>query len=108
MGYEDVDGIWVDVVFRSAYVLITHEAGKNAFTGRVDVFDTRDHASSFYGDNNETGWALTGAWRRPLNKYLDLRVEAMRIESTRPSRVQAGFAPKQAQTVLQSSLRLTF
>jgi hypothetical protein len=101
-------GHLADVAFRSAYLLITHDLGRGALTARADVFDTRDLAPLPPVANGERGWALTGAWRYPLNDYLDLRLEAMHIDSTRPARVIVGDAPHQGQTVLQSSLRLTF
>jgi hypothetical protein len=98
----------VDVSFRSAFVLFSHDLGRGVLSARGDVFETEDNAPLPPAPNSEHGWALTGAWRYPLNDHLDLRLEAMRIESTRPARVLAGEAPRQVQDVLQSSLRLTF
>jgi hypothetical protein len=99
---------YVDVVFGSAYALITRDVGKGAVTARADVFETADHAPAPPAPDGEHGWALTGAWRYPLTDGLDLRLEAMHVESTRPSRILAGEAPFQRQTVLQSSLRFSF
>lgn len=107
-GYETPGGRFADMDFRAAYLLATRDIGKSAFTGRVDVFDTRDNSALWLGDTNEHGWAVTGAWRYPLTRILDLRLEAMRIDSNRPSRELAAEAPEQSQTVLQSSLRLSF
>jgi len=107
-GYPTPDGLFVNMDFRSAYVLATRLVGKSAFTLRTDVFDNHDHSAPALEDTNEHGWAATAAWRYPLSKLLDVRLEALHIESTRPSRVFANEAPFQAQTVLQSSLRLTF
>jgi hypothetical protein len=108
MGDQSPDGRFADVTFRSAYTLATHTVGKSAFTLRGDLYDTHDNTDGEYGDTSEHGWTLTGAWRYPLSKLFDLRLEAMRVDSTRPSRVLAGETPHQAQTVLQSSLRLSF
>ena len=99
---------YVDVVFSAAYALVTRDIGKGALTGRLDLFQTSDHAPLPLTGEGERGWALTGAWRYPLTDLLDLRLEAMRIESTRPSRILAGEPAHQVQTVLQSSLRLSF
>jgi hypothetical protein len=107
MGFDTPGGRFVDMDFRSIYLLATRDVGKSAFTGRVDLFDTHDRSSLTLGDTNEHGWALTAAWRYPLSRTLDVRLEAMHIESDRPSRALAGDAPDQPQTVLQSSLRLT-
>jgi hypothetical protein len=108
MGYPTPGGRFINMDFSSAYVLGTRTFGKSALTARLDLFDTHDNAALFLGDDNEHGWALTGAWRYPITDILDLRLEAMRIDSVRPSRALAGEAPHQAQTVLQSSLRLMF
>jgi hypothetical protein len=108
MGYPTPGGRFINMDFSSAYVLGTRSFGKSALTARLDLFDTHDNDALFLGDDNEHGWALTGAWRYPITKILDLRLEAMRIDSVRPSRALAGEAPHQAQTVLQSSLRLMF
>ncbi|MFI4973705.1 MAG: hypothetical protein ACHP84_04095 [Caulobacterales bacterium] len=97
-----------DMDFRAAYLLASRQVGRSAFTARADLFANHDNAEAQYGNTNEHGWALTGAWRYPLTTLLDVRLEAMRVQSTRPSRAFAGEAPLQAQTVLQSSLRLTF
>jgi len=108
MGFETPAGLWVDVNFRSAYLSATQDVGANSLTLRADMFDVKDRSLAFGDDKNEHGWALTGAWRRPLNKYLDWRLETLWVESARLERVLAGEAPRQAQTTLQSSLRATF
>jgi hypothetical protein len=108
MGFETPAGLWVDVEFRSAYLSATQDLGDDALTLRADVFDTRDRSMAFGDNKNENGWALTGAWRRPLNRYLDLRLEALRVDSTRPAQALARETPHQAQTILQSSLRASF
>jgi hypothetical protein len=107
-GFATPTGLWVDVGFRSAYLSATQDIGADALTLRADLFDVKDHSMAFGDDKSEHGWALTGAWRKPLNQYLDLRLEALRVESTRPGRLLAGEIPRQAQTILQSSLRATF
>ncbi len=109
MGFPTAGGRFINMDFSSAYLLGTRTVGKSALTARLDVFDTRDNDALFLGDDNEHGWALTAAWRYPVTRILDLRLEAMRIDSVRPARAAlAGEAPHQAQTVLQSSLRLMF
>ena len=68
----------------------------------------RDNAAYAYGRNGEEGWALTGAYRYTLNPHVELVLEAVHVESDRPSRRRVYIAAQQAQTTLQSSLRLTF
>src|SRR5581483_10511904 len=97
-----------DVAFQAADAELAQDVGKATLSGRLDAFATQDRAPLPPVGPGEHGWALTGAVRYPLNDYLDLRLEALRIESTRPSRALVGEPPRQGQTVLQSSLRLTF
>ena len=66
--------------------------GKSAFTGRRPVRHPRPPPPFILGDTNEHGWALTAAWRYPLSKLLDVRLEAMHIQSDRPGRTIAGEA----------------
>jgi hypothetical protein len=106
-GYPTPVGRFANVDFRAAYLLATRDVGKSALTGRLDLFDARDRTSPVFGDTSERGWALTAAWRYPLNKWFDVRLEALHIDSTRPSRALAGEAAAQSQNVLQSSLRLS-
>jgi hypothetical protein len=108
MGFQTPVGRFVDMDFRSAYLLGTRLVDKSAFTLRVDVFDTTDLSGLSLGDTNEQGWSATAGWRYPLNKFVDLRLEALHIDSTRPGRVLYAEAPHQVQTMLQSSLRLGF
>lgn len=103
---------WVDVSFRAAYLMATRELGEGplapAASLRLDAFDTHDHTFTVTDNNDEHGWAATAGLRRPLTPWADLFLEAMRVESTRPSRALAGEAPHQAQTVLQTAVRLHF
>lgn len=108
MGRDTAAGIWVDMGFTSAYLLAQRDFGPHTFSARADWFDTRDRTYIVQDNNDEEGWALTGAWRQALTERFDLVVEAMHIASKRPSRVLAYEAPKQDQTVLQTALRFSF
>jgi hypothetical protein len=108
MGFRMPGGIWVDMGFASAYLMAQRDVGEHTLSARIDWFDTRDRTFSVADNNDEEGWALTGAWRHHLSDRANLIVEALHITSKRPSRVLAGEAPKQDQTVLQTALRLSF
>jgi hypothetical protein len=98
-----------DVGFRAAFVQVSHDLGDDTLTARADAFEASDLAPRTGSPTlGEHGWAITGDWRHPLGKHLDLRLEASHVESTRPSRVLAGERPFQAQTLLQSSLRVSY
>jgi hypothetical protein len=108
MGYRTPRGIWIDMGYRAAYVLASRSYGAHALSGRIDWFETNDHTYQDIDNNDEEGWALTGAWRHHLAAHADLLFEAQHISSKRPSRALAHDAPKQDQTVLQTALRLSF
>jgi hypothetical protein len=108
MGFPTNDGLWFDVDFDAAYLLLTHSFGADALTGRLDWFRTRDRSMVAVDNNDEHGWAATAAWRHDLSRHARLMLEALHVDSDRPSRLYGGVMPKQAQTTLQSSLRLTF
>ncbi|MHB8528701.1 MAG: hypothetical protein ACYC8V_04205 [Caulobacteraceae bacterium] len=107
-GFETSQGLFADVGFRSVYALLSRDVGRSTLTGRIDLFATSDHAARTGESNAERGWALTAAYRYPISRHADVRLEALHIWSHRPSQALAGLTPTQAQTVLQSSLRLSF
>ena len=106
IGPKDAPLVWTS--FESAYLLASHDLGADTLSARADVFETKDKAPQPPAPLGERGWAITAAWRHPLTQRLDLRVEAVHVASDRPSRLVAGEAPDQSQTMFQSSLRLTF
>ncbi len=109
MGYKDpVDGLWVYQDFSAAYVLVSQTIGRQAISGRIDAFSTDDKASTEYGHNSENGWAITAAWKRTLSPSAQVLLEAVRTDSTRAARSQAGDAPHQVQNVIQASTRFSF
>lgn len=99
---------WVDVGFRTAYVMGTRSLGPGAVSARLDAFSTRDNTHAKLDAADERGWAVTAGWRQPIAPWADLFLEAQQIESRRPGRVLAGDAPRQDETVLQSAVRLHF
>jgi hypothetical protein len=108
MGRPRARGLWIDVDFDSAYLSVTRRLDDRGASlhGRIDWFDLVDHTYQDVDNNAEHGWALTGAWKRPLNARASLLVEAMRVSSRRNDRARFGLDPQTNQTVIQSSLRL--
>ena len=98
---------WVDTRFRAAFVRLTHEVGPVALSARLDLFDTRQRGEYVYADDDEEGWSLTGAvdWR--LTDQARVIVEGLHVESERGARLRLGVAPRQAQDVVQASMRIT-
>jgi len=101
---------WVDMRYRSAFLLATRKVTMGAVTGtvsgRIEAFDTRNRGSAVHGDDDETGWAATAAARWPLFRYATVLAEALRIDSRRDARLRESVAPRQHQNILRLTLRL--
>lgn len=108
MGYFEGDEIWADVDFRSAYLLASRQVGAGTLTGRVDWFEVADRTLLLLDNNDEHGWSVTAAYKHPIGEHLALFVEALHVDSDRPSRALAGLPAQQDQTSLQTALRVVF
>ncbi len=107
MGFPGADNVrWIDMRYRSAFLLATRQLGGGALSGRIEAFSTRNHGSEVLSDDNETGWAATAALRWPLMRHADLLAETLHIDSRRDARVREAVDPRQNQTVLRLTLRL--
>ena len=100
-------GIPIDVDFTAAYLLLTRDAGPGKLSLRGDWFETRDNSFVAGDNNNEDGWSAMLAYKAPVHQYADLLVELIHVSSERPGRLlYGGIDAQQAQTMLQTSLRL--
>ncbi len=108
MGYESVDGIWVDTRYRAFYLRVTHRRGPAAFSLRFDRFGTKESGSEMGPEESEDGWAAAGAASVRLSRNVTLLAEALHVDSSRGSRARTGLDPDQAQTILQTAVRLAF
>ena len=97
-----------DVGFQSAYVLAQRQFGPDTVSARIDAFRTRDRTFRAIDDNQENGWAATASWRHRLAPHADLILEAQHVGSKRNARRLVGEDARQAQSVLQSAIRLSF
>ena len=105
MGFKENGVPWVDTYYRSAYVLLTHDFGKFALTGRAEAFGTHERESEMSPENGEDGAAFTLAARAPITNRLTGFVEALHVRSSRGTRVDIGLPAFEAQTVAQAALR---
>ncbi|MGQ0659635.1 hypothetical protein [Sphingosinicella sp.] len=105
MGFEENGRYWVETRFRAAYLRLTHEIGRLALSGRVDLFDTRQRGSRLFAEDGGDGWALTGAAAWRLGDQARLLFEWLHVDSERVARVRVGVAPAQSQNVVQAALR---
>ena len=104
---------WFNVGFTSAYVLVTRNQGRSGFSGRIDYFETSDRNFNPATDDAdaswaEKGWALTGGYHFAITPHAKMFLEVLHMRSNRASRLEAAIPPKQFQTLVQSSLRLSF
>lgn len=108
MGYRDVrpDRRWVDVRFRSAFLLATHRLSRGSISARVEAFGTRSRGTILDRGASEDGWALAGAVRRDIGRHVSVLAEVLHIDSTREDRRELGVTPQQKQNQLQLALRL--
>jgi hypothetical protein len=106
VGRDMPTGIPVDVDFATAYLLVSRQLGAGKLSVRADWFEAHDNSNVTRDNNNERGWAATLAYKRPLVDFADLIVEVLHVSSERPARASnAGIAPEQDQTLLQTSIR---
>jgi hypothetical protein len=107
-GRSTANGYWVDMDFASAYVLLAHELDSGLYAGRIDYFETTDRSFMVTDNNDESGWAATLAYRRPVSENATLVVEGLHIWSERLSRADVALDPEQEQTLLQTAIQLAF
>jgi hypothetical protein len=114
MGYPDADDPeWLNLSFTSAYVLATRRFGRSGITGRAEVFRTHDRNFDPVADDpednrGEHGWAVTAAYRYEVTPHARWMLELLHVHGRRPSLEEQGLDSLQDQTLLQSSMRLTF
>ena len=107
MGYPGAGHVrWIDMRYRSAFLLATRQLAKGSVSGRIEAFATRNHGSVVLSDDDETGWAATAAMRWPLMRHATLLGEALHIRSRRDAFAREGQDPHQNQDILRLTLRL--
>jgi hypothetical protein len=101
------DDVWVETRFRAAYLRLTQEVGPLAFSGRLDLFDTRQSGEYVHEDDDENGWSLTGAADWHLTSQAQLILEWHHVESDRLARLRLGTSAQQGQNIIQAAMRLS-
>lgn len=96
------------VEFHSAFGSLSRTVGPGGLTGRIDYFEVRDLVSRAQDNNDEQGWAATLAYRWDFRPGSDVTVEALTIDSDRPSRRRLGETPEQTDIQLQVAFRNRF
>jgi hypothetical protein len=109
MGYDEppLGRHWIDVRFRSAFVLVSRPIGKFGLAGRIEAFETRHRGSWWDGEYDEDGWAATLAGKREWGRFTGL-VELIHVSSDTSAREHFELEPQQEQTRLQADLRVSW
>jgi hypothetical protein len=107
MGYAEppLGRRWIDMRFRSAFLLVSRAVGKFGIAGRIEAFETRHRGSWWDEEYDEDGWAATLAGKRQWGPFTGL-VELVHVSSDNPAREHIHIEPRQTQTRLQADLRL--
>ena len=105
MGMLEEGRRWIDMRFRSAFLLVTRPVGSFGIAGRVEAFGTRHKGSWWGGEYDENGWAATLSGKRDFGRVTGL-VELIHVASDNPAREHVGIDPQQEQTRLRADLRL--
>ena len=107
MGFEEppLGRHWIDMRFRSAFLLVNRSVGKVGIAARIEAFQTRHRGSWWDSEYDEDGWAATFAGKREWGPFTGL-VELLHVSSDNPAREHVQLSPRQKQTRLQADLRL--
>lgn len=98
---------WIDMRFRSAFLLVTRPVGKFGLAARLEAFDTRHRGRWWDDEYDEDGWAATVAGKRQWGPFTGL-VELIHVSSDNPAREHVQLSSSQQQTRLQADLRLAW
>lgn len=105
MGFPTPVRRWIDERFRSAYVMLSKQAGNMTFSARGDAFDTRHRGSLWDDEYDERGWAGMLAVKRDWAHVTGL-VELLHVWSKVPAREEVNKPERQPQTQLQAEVRI--
>lgn len=98
----------LDVSYAAGFLMATRKVGQHRISLRRDWFDVDDHTYVDIDNNEEVGNAWTAAFNARISKRGNLIFEFLRVNSTRPSRLELGVAPHQTQNQIQVSYRHRF
>jgi hypothetical protein len=106
MGFvEPVGRRWVDMRFRSAFLLVSRPVGSVGIAARIEAFETRNRGSWWTEEHDDSGWSATLAGKREWGAFTGM-IELIHVSSDNGSRRGIGIDQEQAQTRLEADLRL--
>jgi hypothetical protein len=107
MGFVEDGRRWVDMRFRSAFLLATGSIASFGIAARVEAFETRNRGSWWDDEYDETGWSAMLCGKRQWGPLIGL-VELIHVSSDNPTREHIHIDPHQKQTRLRTDLRLSW
>jgi hypothetical protein len=107
MGFVEEGRRWVDMRFRSAFLLASGSIASFGVAARVETFETRNRGSWWDDEYDETGWSAMLCGKRQWGPLTGL-VELIHVSSDNPTREHIHIDPQQKQTRLRADLRLSW
>ena len=106
MGFVQDGRRWVDLRFRSAFLLASAPIASFNIAARVEAFETRNRGSWWDDEYDETGWSAMLCGKRQWGRLTGL-LELIHVSSGNPTREHVHLDPRQKQTRLRADLRLS-
>ena len=106
MGFVEEGARWVDMRFRSAFLLASAPVGSFGISARVEAFETRNRGSWWDDEYDETGWSAMLCGKRQWGRLTGL-LELIHVSSDNPTREHIHLDPRQKQTRVRADLRLS-
>ena len=95
----------VDNRFESAFVLLTRTHGRHRWSLRFDDFAVTDRDRIPLDDNDESGDAVTLAWRFEAAAAWSVGFDWVKLDVTRPAYAYASLPPARTETVARLGFR---
>ena len=107
MGFVEEGHRWVDMRFRSAFLLANRMFGAVGVAARLEAFETRNRGSWWDDEYDESGWSAMLSGKRQWGPITGL-IELIHVSSDNPAREHIHIDPQQKQTRLRADMRLSW
>ena len=107
MGFVEEGRRWVDMHFRSAFLMASRSFGAVGVAARIEAFETRNRGSWWDAEYDESGWSAMLAGKRQWGPVTGL-IELIHVSSDNPTREHIHVDAQQKQTRLRADMRLSW
>ena len=107
MGFVEEGRRWVDMHFRSAFLMAIRSFGAVGVAARIEAFETRNRGSWWDAEYDESGWSAMLAGKRQWGPVTGL-IELIHVSSDNPTREHIHVDARQKQTRLRADMRLSW